>query len=377
MDKATNRTDAIRGPIDIRSVSLVMLATFSCIYLLYWAQSILIPIVFSLLCGYALNPIVKRLSRWGVPRALSAALLLVMIVGGLSWLGYSLRDETMAMIDQLPTAAKRIKWTLKQVWGESGKVIEKVQEAADEIQEVTGEDETSDETSSGEREVARVQIDEARINIRDYLWGGSMGLVTTVSQAMIVILMIFFFLAYGHLYKHKLVRIAGPALEKKKITVQILNDLNTQIQGFLLVMVVSIVFVGVLTWLAFLWIGMENPAVWGVAAGLLCAIPYIGPSIIFVGSAVMALLQFGSVGTALGVAFISLIITSIQGFILMPMLASKASSINAVAMFIGLMFWGWIWGTVGLLLAVPMLMVVKACCDRIENLQPLGELLGE
>ena len=124
-------------------------------------------------------------------------------------------------------------------------------------------------------------------------------------------------------------------------------------------------------------IGLEQAGVWGIAAGVFNSIPYFGPVIVAAGTAVVAFLQFGTIGMAVYVSGISLVITSIEGWLLTPWLTSRTARTNEVAIFVGLIFWSFVWGIWGTLLAVPMLVAVKACCDRIEDLKPIGELLGE
>ena len=134
---------------------------------------------------------------------------------------------------------------------------------------------------------------------------------------------------------------------------------------------------GILTWLAFLLLGMEQAALWGALAGIASAVPYLGPFLVFVGSGLAAFIQFGELNMALIVASTSLVITSIQGNLLMPWLTSFVSSLNAVVIFVGLLFWGWLWGPVGLIVATPILMITKSLCDHVVNLRPVGELLGK
>jgi len=135
--------------------------------------------------------------------------------------------------------------------------------------------------------------------------------------------------------------------------------------------------VGIATWLAFLWVGMEHAAVWGVAAAVLNFIPYLGAIIITGGTALVAFLQFGSVGMALTVGTISLVINSIEGYLLTPWLSGRASRMNAVVVFAGILFWGWLWGAWGLLLGMPIMMAIKSVCDRVEEFRPVGELMGD
>jgi predicted PurR-regulated permease PerM len=192
-----------------------------------------------------------------------------------------------------------------------------------------------------------------------------------------VLFLVYFQLVSGDLFKRKLVRISGPTLTKKKVTVQILDEINLQIERFLFVQLFTSTIVGVASWLAFLAFGLDQPAVWGIAAGLFNSIPYFGPVVVTGGVFVVALLQFGTPGIAALIALAAFAITSLEGFILTPWLTSRAASMNAVAIFVGLLFWSWIWGVWGTLLAVPILMVTKAVCERIEDLQPFAELLGD
>ena len=141
--------------------------------------------------------------------------------------------------------------------------------------------------------------------------------------------------------------------------------------------VVTSVAVGVATWIAFRIVGLEHAGVWGLAAGIFNSIPYFGPVIVAAGTAVIAFLQFGTISMALAVSGVSLVITSIEGWILTPWLTSRAARTNEVAVFVGLIFWGFVWGIWGTLLAVPMMVALKACCDRIDDLKPVGEMLGE
>jgi len=196
-------------------------------------------------------------------------------------------------------------------------------------------------------------------------------------QAVMILFLAFFFLASGDLYRRKLVKIAGPSLEKKKVTLQILRDIDYQIQRFLVVQLFTSVLVGVATWLALRWIGFEQAAFWGLLAGIFNSIPYFGPVIVTGTIGVVAFLQFGELRPILFASGAAFAITALEGLLLTPYLTSRAAQMNAVAVFVGLLFWGWVWGIWGTLLAVPMLMVVKAVCDRVEDLQPVGELLGD
>jgi predicted PurR-regulated permease PerM len=158
--------------------------------------------------------------------------------------------------------------------------------------------------------------------------------------------------------------------------VRILEEIDVQIQRYLLAILVSNTLVGVASWLAFEALGMEHAGVWGVAAGVLHFVPYLGPALIALASAVAGFLQFGSPLYALAVAGASLLVSGAIGFVFMTWLQSRFARVNAAVLFIALLFFGWLWGIWGLLLGAPLVAIIKAICDRVESLKPAGELLG-
>jgi predicted PurR-regulated permease PerM len=225
--------------------------------------------------------------------------------------------------------------------------------------------------------VQRVQVEPPPFNVSDYLVWGSLSIATAIGQFVLILFLVYFLLASGDLYRRKLVKIAGPSLTKKKITVQILSEIDAQIERFLVVQVFTSVLVAVATWLAFRALGLQQAGVWGVMAGVFNSIPYFGPVVVTGGTAIVAFMQFGTIEMTVLISGISLVITSLEGFLLTPWLTSRAARMNAVAIFVGLLFWGWVWNVWGMLLAVPMLMVIKVVCDHIEDFNAFGELLGD
>jgi predicted PurR-regulated permease PerM len=137
------------------------------------------------------------------------------------------------------------------------------------------------------------------------------------------------------------------------------------------------VAVAIVTWLALRWLGVENAGVWGIAAGVLNSIPYFGPFIVSGALFVVGMVQFREMSQAIWVASVAMVITSLEGWLLTPALQGRVARMNEVAVFIGLLFWSWVWGFWGAILAVPMMVVVKAICDHVEDLQPVGEMLGD
>jgi predicted PurR-regulated permease PerM len=158
--------------------------------------------------------------------------------------------------------------------------------------------------------------------------------------------------------------------------VGILDEINVQIQRYLLTMLISNVLVGIGIWLTFESLGMEQAGVWGVVAGVLHFVPYLGPAAVAIIGGVAAFLQFGSLLQALAVAGMALLVAGAVGFVFMPWLQSRFAGVSAVVLFIALLFFGWLWGVWGLLLGAPLVAIVKVICDRVESLKPISELLG-
>jgi predicted PurR-regulated permease PerM len=371
-DAARTHASTMQSNVSVRSVALTVLAVAATMYLLHWAREAFIPIVLSILISYALEPIVSLLTRIHLHRILAAGLVVTMTGGALGYGVYALSDDAAAIVAQLPEAAQRLRRTMQRN-GAPG-AIDQVTKAAEELQK------TADQaagTNPTPRDVRRVQIEEPAINVREYISWGSASLIAFVGQATLVFFFVFFLLASGDLFKRKLVKLAGPSLEKKKITVQILDEINHQIAKFLFVRIVTSVVVGVATWIALWTIGLRQAALWGAAAGIFNSVPYFGPVIVAATVAIVGFLQFGTLAMAGYAAGVSLVITSIEGWLLTPWLTSRTARTNEVAIFVGLIFWSFLWGIWGTLLAVPMLVAVKAYCDRIEDLKPVGELLGD
>ena len=362
------------GPVNLRNTSLVVLATLAGLYVLHWAQAVFVPLLLGLMFSYALTPLINRMVRVGLPRGLSAALVVVGILGGIGSLGYTLADDAGAMIENIPQVAQKLRRSLEGRRSEGpAAAIDKMQKAAAELERAT----ESNAAPAAVRGVTKVQIERPRFNVQDYLWPGALGLAAAVGQVLVVIFITFFLLMSGDTFRRKMVKIAGPTFGQKKLTLQALDELDQQVQRYLMVQVATSALVGVATWLAFLWIGVERAAVWGVVTFVLNFIPYFGSILVTGGSALMGLVQFGSFEMALLVGGVALFINSIEGYILTPWLTSRASRMNPVAVFVGVLAWGWLWGLWGLFLGVPILMAIKAVCDRVDDLRAVGELLGD
>jgi predicted PurR-regulated permease PerM len=358
------------GPeiVRVRNIAFTLISVAIVILLLQHMRPVFLPLVMGGLLFYALDPAVDRLQKWHVPRALGAALMLFIVITASGGAIYALQGQAMTVIDQLPSAARKLSASLRRVPGAAPGTVEKVQQAAEELQRA--------KDNAAPPGVTRVQVEEPVFEATTFVWSTSMGIVSTASQLIMVVFLTYFMLLSDQLFKRKLVEIVG-TFSQKKVTVAVLEDIATQIEQFLLIQLMTSGVVAVATGLALWAMGLQQAALWGLLAGVFNSIPYYGPLLVTGGLALLGFLQFGTAGMTIAVAGVALLITTLEGMLLTPMLMGRAASMNQVAIFTGLLFWSWVWGMWGLLLAVPMMMVIKVVCDRVEPLQPVGHLLGD
>jgi len=354
--------------VHVRNVAFTLLTAAIVILLLQFMQSVLIPLVLGALLFYALDPTVDRLQRLHIPRAIGAALMLVAVVSACGALAYSLQGQALTVIDELPTGARKLAASLRRVPGADAGAIEKVQQAADAL--------NGTEKPQAAPGVMRVQIEDKGFRASTFVWSSSVGLMSAANQLVMVLFLTYFMLLSDQLFKRKLVEIVG-TLSQKKVTVKVLEDIATQIEKFLVIQILTSGAVAVVTAVALWALGLQQAALWGLLAGILNSIPYYGPLLVTAGLSIVGFLQFGTIGQTAAVAGASLLITTLEGSLLTPSLIGRASSMNQVAIFAGLLFWSWVWGIWGMLLAVPMMMVLKVICDHVDGLHPVGHLLGE
>jgi predicted PurR-regulated permease PerM len=372
--------DALAEPVEVAghasrisrlTVAVGILTVIALVAALFLARAFFVPFLIGILASYALHPVVDWLKACHVPRPVGAALVLAVLAGSLSWITFSLQDQAAAVIEKLPEAARKLRENLSDARTSGPTALQNMQEAANEIQGAA----IDAGAKQGTRVIA-VKTSEPSAWLRDYALAQSALLFTVAAQTPIVLLLTYFLLASGTHFRRKLVQFVGPSLSRKKDAVRILEEIDVQVQRYLFAVLVSNALVAVCTWLAFEALGMQHAAVWGVAAGVLHFIPYLGPVLIALASGVAAFLQFGSLLNALAVAGVSLLLAGTIGFGFMTWMQSRFARVNAAVLFIALLFFGWLWGAWGLLLGAPLVAIVKVICDRVDALKPAGELLG-
>ena len=203
-----------------------------------------------------------------------------------------------------------------------------------------------------------------------------MGAASFVGQLIMVLFMVFFALLSGDLFKRKLVKLT-PSLSNKKVAVHILDDINMSIQKYMFMLLVTNVLLGLLAWAALLVIGLDNPGAWAVATGLLHVIPYFGVIITAGAIGLAAFIQFESFSMMLLVVATVFALSTLVGMLITTWMTGRIAKMNPAAVFVALLFGGWLWGVWGLLLCVPVVVVVRVIAQRVDELRTVAELLGE
>ena len=346
----------------------VLLAVIAGVFLLYWGAPFFIPLFVALIIAYALSPVTDALTRVVRWRWLAASLVVLGLLGAIGFGAWSWSDDIANLWQRVPEAVHRVSNSLKKVARQESPVAE-VKKAAAEIEAIA-------QTGKASPPPAQPVAAPAGKSFWELLWEGGKTVGGIVAQVMVVIFLVFFMLASGDMFKRKLVRMYGDTLTEKKITVQMIDEIDLQIRRYLGVMLVCNVLVGLGTYIGFRLMGMNYPELWGAFAAIVHTAPYFGPAIVAGGSLIAAFMQFGDWPHAFLVAGITIFVATLVGSVFATWLSARQTRMNTTATFVGLLFFGWIWGFWGILLAIPLLAIVKTVCERSEEWAPIAELLA-
>jgi predicted PurR-regulated permease PerM len=366
---------ASRAAVDARGLALGVLAVLASVYALSWASAFAIPLLLGIIISYTLYPLVAWLEAIRIPRVIGTVIVMAGVVSALAFGIYSLRGQMQTIIEQLPDAATKLSAGLAGMRiGEIGD-MQKMQNAATQVEKAANQAAVG--PAAPRQAATHVIVDQPTFKLNTFLWKSSMGTLGALGQLAMVAFLVFFLLLGGDRFKRSLVRLTGSSLSRKKITVHILNDINRSIQKYLLMVLTTNLLVALLTWIVFRWLGLENAGAWAAAAGLLHIVPYLGPTAIAVATAMAAFIQFNSLTMAALVAGASLAIAAVIGTLVATWMTGRIANMNSAAVFVSLMFWGWLWGVWGMLLSIPIIVIAKVVSQHVEQLHPLAELLGD
>ncbi|HEU4709482.1 MAG TPA: AI-2E family transporter [Methylophilaceae bacterium] len=360
--------------IHVRGATLIILSTLAVIAVLEWAQSFVISVLLGILFAYTLNPLVDAQEKLRIPRFVGATVVIVLVIWAVCQSVYSLRFQAESIIEMLPVAANRLSVQLTRDPQGAWSNLQRMRTAANKVEEAANSMTGNDVRI---QHVPRISIEDPIFKFENFIWSGSLELVAFAGQTIMVVFLTYFLLLSGDTFKRKLVKLTGPSLSRKRITVHIIDDINISIQKYLFMLLVTNLLVILLSWLAFMAIGLENAGIWAIVAGLLHLVPYFGPLITSSVTGVAAFMQFNSLIMAISVAAINIVIATFVGIFVTTWMTGRIARMNATAVFISLLFWGWLWGIWGMLLSIPIIVIVKVVSQHVEQLHPVAELLGE
>ena len=354
--------ELMEGPFGVRSLALTGLFILAAFYTLYLGRSFFLPIVLALLFSFLLRPVVRGLKRrLRIPEGLGAALVVFGLLGAAGLGIYELAGPAYEWAEKAPRQLRQLERKLAQL----KKPVQTMSKATEQVEKIA--------------RVGRSSASQPRrVEVQGETFGERMFSQTTefIAGAVVMFILLFFLLASGDHFLRKLIRVV-PSLADKKQAADVAHRIESDVSTYLVTITVINIGLGLATWGALALLGVPNPLLWGVMAALTNYIPYLGALFMFAVLTAVGFLSFKTLGQSLMVPGVFLVLNLLERYLVTPMVLGRRLTLNPVVIFIGLTFWGWLWGITGALLAVPIMVVFKIICDHSAPLAPLGELLGD
>lgn len=403
--------------LEVMRGSLVVVAAGIVVGFLYIARVILIPVVLAIFLAYVLNPLVEQLSKLRIPKtdlrlprfiSVSVVVLLAVVLTGA--LSVVLGDQVRQFAAEIPRYSQEIGQQIGKVRTKFRDVEEYFDRAVQPIRPQPGKSNENavDEPNSGptpeppsqkrpgapptgppgpghdptmtqaapaDRQIVVRSGSSLWARLSPYVTGSITGLVGFAVQALTLVFVLFFVLLQAPAFKEKLLNIGGTTPERREAILHALRDINSDIQGYLFGRFLINAGLAVAIAVSFFVYGLNYALLIGILGGLLNFIPYFGAVVGMIMTGVVAYMQFGLASVAATTMFIYFILTSIEGNLITPIVLSRQLQLNSLAVLLGLIFWGWLWGPVGMLLAIPILAVIRVVGERVDELEPVAEIL--
>ena len=346
----------LQRPFGIRSIALTGLFTLAVFYTIYFMRSVLLPIVLGLLVSFLLRSIVRALARIKIPLSVGAAFILVALFAVVGYGISALATPAAGWLQKAPEGLTQLQHKLLPV----KKSVAQVTQATGEIEKL----------ASTNAEAKTVEVKRHFIT--------EMFFVRTpefIANAVLLAIMLYFLLVYDQVFIAKLVKLL-PTLSDKKTAVAIAHDIESQISRYLFTITAINSCLGVAVGTAVGLLGLHNPVMWGVMVGVLEFVPYLGALTGIICMTIAAVLSFDSLGYALIFPAVYLAFGTLMGSFIAPWIMGRSLTLNPLIILLSLTFWGWMWGIVGVILAVPILAAFKIFCAHIKPMEPLAEFLS-
>jgi predicted PurR-regulated permease PerM len=349
--------EALRNEVEIRSLAITGLFVLALFYTLYFARAFFLPIVLAVLLDFLLSPLIRTLKRARIPEPLGAALVILALLAATGGAVYQLAGPAREWGSRLPASMREAESRLQKL----RRPVEQVSKTAEQVEQATKVDDSK---------VTEVVVKGPSLSER--LFGTTQTILTSLLE---VIILLYFLLAAGDLFLQKLIKVL-PQFRDKKKAVAIARETEASISTYLVTVTLVNLGLGLAVAAVMYLLGMPNPILWGALAAFAEFIPYLGATAMVALLSLAGLVTFEQVGQALLVPGGYLAVNLLQSQFIAPLILGRRLTLNPVAIFVGLVFWWWIWGVPGAFLAVPLIATFKIFCDHIEALAPIGEFLG-
>lgn len=350
---------ALRERVEITSIAITGLFVLAFFYTLYFARAFFVPVVLAVMLDFLLSPIVRALKRIRIPEPIGALMVLLGAVLVIATTVYSLTDPVREWLTKVPATIAETRDELTQL----RRPVEQVSRTADQVEEAT----------SGPAAPTVNEVVVKGPSLSERLFGGTQSVVMVAIE---VLILLYFLLAAGDLFLQKLIKVL-PQFKDKKRAVTIARETEAGVSAYLFTMTLLNIGEGIVVTIAMALLGVPNAVLWGVLAIVLEYVPYVGAFVLAGILALVGLTTFDDPLRVMLVPGVYIAINFVQGNFIVPMVLGRRLTLNPVAIFIGLVFFWWIWGVPGAFLAVPILATFKIFCDHIETLTPVGEFLGK
>lgn len=372
--------------------AILLLAVGMGIAILNYASVILIPVVLAVFLAYVLNPFVRQLMRlriprteYFMPRGLASLIVVIVAVGLTVALGILIGDQFGSFAADIARYEDRIADNLKNLQSQLESLQDRLEGYMEPIrrsQEPGGMGEAAP-TPGAEASPLPVesqkslleQTSELWVRASSYIAGGLSGLLGFMAQALTCIFVLLFMLVEAPSIRHKLINIMGTTEKRREMVLEVLYNVNRDVQRYLFNRFATNSVLALVAMLCYWVYGLNYVLLLGILAGLFNFVPYVGPVIGAMFPALVAYIQFGTIESVFWVLVIYTALTGIEGNILTPVVLGRHLKLNSLAVILGLVFWGWLWGAIGMLLAIPIMAAIKAVALHVDDMRPLAELL--
>jgi predicted PurR-regulated permease PerM len=350
----------------------LLLAALALLAFARWARDLLVPMAFAALLYVTLRPMTRALTARGLPRSLAALVPVALLLGGAFYLVASLNDPIAEVLDELPAMMATVRRSIGDAGGAES-LLARLSRAIHEIESTAEAVVESSDPAAPEATPVLVETPPARIGMT--LLGGSFGILGAAAQALLVLILVYFLLLEGPALRTAWVRFSGRSFGARRASVRILDAVGTQLERFLLVMATSCTLVAVVTAGLLAAVGLERALFWGVFAGIANLVPYLGPAVATIGVTAAALMQFDSPSVAVSIGGLALLVTSLEGWLFTPWRLGRSGRLSHTGVFVGILFWTWLWGVWGVFFAGPLTLSLRAVAGQIPAWRPFAQLL--